>query len=257
MAMGIRNKPYFLLNPDSPKRLILLADHAGREFPPKYGKLGLTQEDLNAERNLLFDVGVRGITTKLSQRLGLTAVLGRYSRLLIDLNRLRKDSGLIPLEAHGKPIPGNTGVSEHELKNRSITFYDPYHKQIDEIIKKRQRVGHQPMLLAIHSYTPAIAFKSVGLKIPKKGIDISLMYLTKKNVLLKAFRTGLARHPDIKRAENIPYDLRKLKTGSIYRHGQLRGLPLLGIEISIERILTNADEAFWTDLLAEMLTPIL
>jgi predicted N-formylglutamate amidohydrolase len=210
-----------------------------------------------------FDYGVKEVTTRLSQLLGVTAVLGRYSRLVIDLNRSINDPGLIPTEAHDKPIPGNLGIDASERTTRRTRFYDPYHSEIDRIIKARRAAREEVMLLDVHSYTPKVGFKAAGIQMPPRGIDISLMHRN-ENPLLQAFRDGLRVHPEIEVGENIPYDLRKLNTGSIIDHGVPLGLSFLAVEISIERLLPTADGSvrpedvsFWVAVLAECVKTVL
>jgi predicted N-formylglutamate amidohydrolase len=74
-----------VLNPTSTKPLLLVCDHASSRFPASVGNLGV---DLAVQRcHLGSDIGARALTVTLAQRLGATAVLQQYSRLVIDCNR--------------------------------------------------------------------------------------------------------------------------------------------------------------------------
>src|SRR5690606_28432034 len=85
--------PFEAIEGDRTKGLVLLADHAGRALPDEYGDLGLPAAEF--DRHIAYDIGVENVTRRLAARLGVPAVMARFSRLLIDPNRGEDDPTLI------------------------------------------------------------------------------------------------------------------------------------------------------------------
>ena len=104
--------PYEIIEGDYDKGMVLLADHAMNLLPAHYGNLGLPQTAFH--RHIAFDIGIEGLTRSLATRLGVPAVLGRFSRLLIDPNRGEDDPTLIMKISDGAIIPGNHPISDEE-----------------------------------------------------------------------------------------------------------------------------------------------
>ena len=76
---------------DSP--LLFLCDHASNALPPAYGRLGLEPELFAT--HIASDIGAAEVTRTLAAQFGAPAILGRWSRLLVDLNRGEDDPTLV------------------------------------------------------------------------------------------------------------------------------------------------------------------
>ena len=112
--------------------LLFLCDHAGNRLPPGYGTLGLDPGLF--ETHIAYDIGAAHATRALAAAFGAPAVLGVFSRLLIDLNRGPDDPTLVMQLSDGSIIPGNRGISAQEVARRTAEFHAPYHQAIaDEI----------------------------------------------------------------------------------------------------------------------------
>ena len=85
-----------LLEPDEPSPVrvlrahgaspfVLTADHAGQCIPRRLGSLGVAAAEL--ERHIAWDIGIAGVTERLSELLDAAAALQTYSRLVVDCNR--------------------------------------------------------------------------------------------------------------------------------------------------------------------------
>jgi predicted N-formylglutamate amidohydrolase len=68
---------------DSP--VLFVCDHASNKLPVEYGGLGLSPELF--ETHIASDIGAADVTRTLAGEFGATAIMARWSRLLIDLNR--------------------------------------------------------------------------------------------------------------------------------------------------------------------------
>jgi predicted N-formylglutamate amidohydrolase len=128
---------------------LFLCDHAGNALPPSYDALGLAPELFRT--HIAYDIGAAEVTRALAAAFGAPAVLGIFSRLLIDLNRGPDDPTLVMKLSDGSIIPGNRGVGAAELENRIARYHAPYHQAIvAEIARLRN-----PPLISLHSFTPA------------------------------------------------------------------------------------------------------
>ncbi|MCL6706595.1 N-formylglutamate amidohydrolase [Pseudomonas sp. R2.Fl] len=218
---------------------MLLADHARNALPAEYGRLGLP--DAAFERHIAFDIGVERLTRLLAARLGVPAVLGCFSRLLIDPNRGEDDPTLIMKISDGAIIPGNHPITEAEWNRRIETYHRPYHHAVDRTIRAvEQTSGRAPLVLSIHSFTPA--WKGV----PRPWHAAVLWDNDDRAVL--PFLAGLREPGDIVVGDNEPYD-GALKGDTMYRHCMRRGIPHALLEVRQDLIGTDAGIAAWADRL--------
>ena len=145
------------------------------------------------------------------------AVLGRWSRLLIDLNRGADDPTLVMELSDGSIIPGNRATDSTEIARRITDFHRPYH---DAIARQIDRLG-APTLLSFHSFTPS--WKS-----RPRPWDVGVLW----------DKDGRLARPLMKRLEeagfvvgdNEPYS-GALEGDTLNLHGTRRGLPHVLIEM--------------------------
>ena len=77
--------PVRVIGENGDSDIFLTADHAGRLIPRALQLLGVAEQEL--DRHIAWDIGIAGVTQRLSDMLRATAVLQTYSRLVIDCNR--------------------------------------------------------------------------------------------------------------------------------------------------------------------------
>src|SRR3954447_5082845 len=99
--------PYTMHRAHGASPFVLIADHAGQKIPARLGDLGLPQVEL--DRHIGWDIGIAGVTEKLSEKLDAFAILQTYSRLVIDCNRPLQAPGSIVVVSDGTRVPGNEG----------------------------------------------------------------------------------------------------------------------------------------------------
>ncbi|MDP2732252.1 MAG: N-formylglutamate amidohydrolase, partial [Hoeflea sp.] len=109
-------QPYEIIPGDPSRSMVILADHAMNRLPDEYGDLGLPAEAFR--RHIAYDIGVEDVTRGICARLGIPAVLGCFSRLLIDPNRGEDDPTLIMKLSDGMVIPANHPLSGEERERR-------------------------------------------------------------------------------------------------------------------------------------------
>jgi predicted N-formylglutamate amidohydrolase len=214
--------------------IILLCDHAENALPEGYGSLGLNPDEFR--RHIAYDIGARSVTERLAGRLGVPAVLTRYSRLLIDCNRGEDDPTLIMRLSDGTIIPGNRVLDPAERDRRIERYYLPYHAAITDLLDRAREAGVVPLLLSVHSFTPA--WKGV----PRPWHAAVLW--DKDPRLAVPLMAALARETGVVVGDNEPYTGR-LKGDTMWRHGTERGLPHAIVEIRQDLIETEVGQELW------------
>jgi predicted N-formylglutamate amidohydrolase len=132
--------------PDAPA--VLSCEHASPRLPQPYSWH-------EADRRLVgthwsYDLGARELTLELAHALSASAVLARFTRLLIDPNRSLDQADLFRASAEGKPVQLNTDLSDAERTRRIERYYNPFHAALDQALAR----SHAPLLFSIHSFTP-------------------------------------------------------------------------------------------------------
>src|SRR5438552_2117917 len=187
--------PVRVLRPAGRADFLLTGDHAGRAIPQRLGALGLP--DSERARHIAWDIGIAGVTERLSEALDATAVLQVYSRLVIDCNRQPGLDSSIPTISELTTIPGNERLSEEEREARRREVFTPYHEQIAGLIEARRAVGRRIVLVAMHSFTPL--FKGVA-----REVEIGILYNRDTrfaHIMLELLRA----EGDLEVGDNQPY----------------------------------------------------
>jgi predicted N-formylglutamate amidohydrolase len=217
--------------------LLLLCDHASNAVPPRYGTLGMARALFAT--HIASDIGAAAVTRALAAHFGAPAVLARWSRLLVDLNRGEDDPTLVMKLSDGSLIPGNARISEAEFAQRIADFHAPYHAAIAAQV---DRLG-LPVIVSVHSFTPVW-------KGWQRPWDVGVLW-DRDARLAHPLIAELARDGFVV-GDNEPYD-GELEGDTLYRHGTMRGLPHVLIEIR-QDLIGDADAA---RAFAARLAPIL
>ena len=233
-------EPFEILDGHAERGLVLLADHATNHLPKRYGSLGLP--DTAFSRHIAYDIGIEALTRRLSARLGVPAVMSRFSRLLIDPNRGEDDPTLIMKISDGAIIPGNHPISAEEWNHRIETFHRPYHDAVSRTIAAVAAAsGKAPLVLSLHSYTPA--WRGIA-----RPWHAAVLWDSDHRVVEPLLR-HLRAPGDILVGDNEPYD-GALKGDTMYRHCMMTGTPHALLEVRQDLIGEEAGIAAWADRLA-------
>jgi predicted N-formylglutamate amidohydrolase len=223
---------------------LFLCDHAARALPPGYGTLGL--EPALFETHIAYDIGAAQVTRALAATFGAPALLGAWSRLLIDLNRGPDDPTLVMKLSDGSIIPGNRHVDDAERAWRIAQFHAPYHQAIAEEIARlgsssrasgsalagegavadprgregRRRIQSLP-IISMHSFTPVW-------KGEQRRWEVGVLW-DQDGRLAKPLMTRLAEAGFVV-GDNEPYS-GALDGDTLNRHGTQTGLPHVLIEM--------------------------
>ena len=212
--------PYHVLNPLSTRPLLLVCDHASCRFPDRLGDMGL---DPFARRcHLAIDIGAGSLTEKLAELTGATAVLAQYSRLVVDCNRQLMDPGAFLEYGDGILVPGNRNLHQDEKDRRAEAIYWPYHRAIDEQLRRLRVAGMTPTFVSIHSFTPVLNGEA-------RPWQIGVLW-DKDRATAEAFIEGY-RAAGYETGDNEPYSGKAPQDYTIDTHAEGAGLPHVGIEI--------------------------
>lgn len=230
---------------------VLLCDHAGREFPAGYGTLGMPAAEM--ERHIAYDIGAAGVTRELAALLGAPAVLGRYSRLLIDLNRGVDDPTLIMRLSDGAIVPGNRHLDDAERAHRVERFYRPYHDAVSSTLTACEAAAispdRRPVIVSMHSFTP------VWKGVPRPW-HVGVLWDAGDGRIAVPLMAALRAEGDLVVGDNEPYR-GHLEGDTLWQHGLKRGAPHVLIEVRQDLIADAAGERAWAARLARVLSGLL
>ncbi len=235
--------PVLLVNENGPSVFFLVCDHAGRAFPRRLGRLGLSEEE--SRRHIAWDIGIGGLGRLLSQRLDAPLVLQNYSRLVIDCNRDPAVPSSIPEVSENTRVPGNCGLGERERECRRAAIFRPYHTAIAAALDQREARGRASVLIALHSFTPI--FKGVP-----RPWHAGVLY-NRDPRLARLLLARLCAEEGLLVGDNEPYRVSDLTDYTIPRHGERRGLPHVEIELRQDLIAESEGETIWAERLARLL----
>lgn len=235
-----------IVNPGGRSDYILVCDHASNAIPPEYGTLGLAREQLR--EHIAWDIGAAAVTRQLAERLDSPAVLSRFSRLVIDPNRMPDDPSLIVTVTHNVAVPGNMSLTPNEARWRKAAYYDAYQATVGDVIAERLAAGRIPVLVSIHSFTPVIE---------KSARPWQIGLLWDRDPRLKdLLYDELSQNPDLVIGDNEPYSGRG-PAGTMELHGMQRGLAHVLIEIRQDLIGNATGAEQWSGLIGSALKAVI
>jgi predicted N-formylglutamate amidohydrolase len=222
--------------------MFFTADHAGRLIPAALGDLGVLEAE--RKRHIAWDIGIAGVTERLSELLDATAVLQTYSRLVIDCNRDPSWPSAMPDISEYTLIPGNRDLTDDAKAARTAAIFTPYHDRISTLLD--QRAHRRSVLIAMHSFTPSFKGES-------RAMQIGLLY-DKDPRLAHILLELLRLEGDLVVGDNAPYALAEDSDYSVPAHGHRRGLPHIEIEIRQDLIAEPEGQQAWARRLARLFT---
>ncbi len=129
--------------------IVLSCEHASARLPPAWPWPESDRRLQNTHWNV--DIGAAEFTREMAELVGATAVLARFTRLLIDPNRVLDSATLFRDSAEGLPIQLNEGLDDEERQRRIDQYYLPFHRAMDRYIGQAQSAN---LLFSVHSFTP-------------------------------------------------------------------------------------------------------
>lgn len=241
--------PVEILEGEGDAPLLVVCDHGGRAVPKALDDLGLAHADLS--RHIAWDIGAAEASRRIARAFGATAVIARYSRLVVDCNRYVWDPASMPETSDGTAVPGNRGLAFQARERRMREIFLPYHeairRRLDELIG---RVARPPLFLSVHSMTPRLS--RGGEARPVFGISFA-----GEARASRLFADAMRRAGAEEVAENVPYALDLGEDYTTPEHALRRGLPYLQVEFRQDLIGDEAGIARWSALVRRALATLL
>jgi predicted N-formylglutamate amidohydrolase len=232
-------------NPEGASPILFISDHAGRAFPRRLGTLGL--EPAALDRHIAWDIGIQGVTARLSDSLDAAYIYQPYSRLVIDCNRRPGSAQSVMEESDGTAIPGNRGLTRGDILAREAEILAPYHACIRRVLDRRRAERRPTVIFCMHSCTPQLT----GDPEPRPW---HIGVIAHKDWRIgDALMALLEAEPDLCVGRNKPYSVSMEMDYTVPVHCEGRGLPYVEIELRQDLIGSEADQKRW----AERLEPIL
>ncbi|ANY20793.1 N-formylglutamate amidohydrolase [Tsuneonella dongtanensis] len=228
-------QPWRHIGPEPRRRgIVLIADHASN-FVPDDIVLGIEPALMND--HIAIDIGVEGVAERMARRHGVPAHVACVSRLVCDLNRDEDDPRVVPASSDGHTIPGNIGA---DLERRLDRFHRPYHHALADWLDH----ADPGLVISLHSFTPAL--KSAPASRPW---EVGILYNTDDRAARHGIR--LFGEAGLTVGDNEPYSGRDLNA-TMNRHAEAHGRAYLGIEVRQDQIDTEAGQARWAALIADV-----
>ena len=216
--------PFEAVNACSRAPFIITAEHAGNRVPAALNGLGLAPDVL--EKHYAYDLGAARIARELSKRLDCFAIVGNYSRLVVDLNREISSSELFARKRFVE-VPGNAEIPPASRAQRINELWRPYHDRIAGKIFDALAAGIVPLFISIHTMSPDLPY------------DLAILY--DKDVRFQNFLRDRFSYimPGLRLGMNEPYDANAVK-GTLSIHAEPYGLPCAEIEFN-QALLGNTE----------------
>jgi predicted N-formylglutamate amidohydrolase len=231
-----------VINSDARGGVILLCDHATNHVPVEYDNLGMAPDEL--KQHIAFDIGAEAVTRKICEMMGVAAVLGPVSRLIIDCNREPDRPSLVPKESDGIHIPANQDMTASAIAARRDAYYYPFHNACEKMINDHLNAEKIPLVIGVHSFTPEMNGE-------KRPWHVGFLW-NEDPRLAQAMIGLLERETDLTVGDNLPYSGKDLYY-TTQRHGADNGLPQTTLEIRQDLIDTDEKTTQWAALLADIL----
>lgn len=222
---------------------LLVCEHASHVIPARLRELGLDAVD--RLRHIAWDIGAADVAKALARRLECPLILQNYSRLVCDCNRAIHQPDFIPRTSDGTVIPGNQALSAEERQRRIEEIYAPFHRQIAQAIETRRQRNQLTWLVAIHSFTPVLGGKA-------RPWDVGVLY-EQPSSLSEAVLAALRSDSALCVGDNEPYSLHEVYSETMHRHGTLRNIPSIEIEVRQDHISERAAAAVWAERIYDVL----
>ncbi len=237
--------PFSIVNPGGSSPFLFIGDHAGNNIPASLGSLGLGRDELC--RHIGWDIGIAALGDLLAVAMDAVFIRQAFSRLVVDCNRHPEAFDAIPPISDNTPVPGNQALTVLDKAARFCAIQEPYQDVIGAEIDRRRRAGQATILIALHSFTPAL--RRGGCSRPWQiGV---LHHLGDTSFALRLLDV-LRDAGDLVVGDNKPYKMDGIDY-TVPRHAYATGIRYAELEIRQDLLLETSDQEAWSRLLAAAL----
>jgi predicted N-formylglutamate amidohydrolase len=225
---------------------VLTCDHASNWVPPVLQSLGLPPEEL--ARHIAWDPGALEVARRLARLLDAPLVYATVSRLVLDVNRDPAHAGSIVTKSEDTLIHGNRELSDQERSRRIRDIYEPYHRELSQVVGWQRGRHAMPQLVAIHSFTPIYR----GQARPWHVGVLSSEDRRLAHPLIELLRSG----GDLTVGDNQPYAPTDGVYHTLSRHSAAGNLRSVMLELRADLVGEPRAQDSWAEKLREMLETI-
>lgn len=235
---------FFTYNEDKNHPLVITVEHAGNSWP-KSEPLGNLPEGWQ-DQHYAYDRGARELAINIGAELGCPVVLGKYSRVLIDLNRIVGAEDIIRPNNDGVDFNMNYVALEEkktvptDLLDRRVTqYYIPYHKKVKDLLEKS---GEGAKHLCVHSYIEKRMTDTDDVHNPW---HVGIQYPHTSPMAMSALQAFRKLKPDKCIGNNQPYNLRNGLPGAISLHAASFGIDTVELEFRDDQLTDQRKANGW------------
>jgi predicted N-formylglutamate amidohydrolase len=219
--------------------VLVTCEHASQRMP--VGWRWPDRDRRLIDTHWAYDLGAAEMARDLADGLGATAVLSRYTRLLVDPNRPEGSPTLFRAHAEGLPVELNTTLLDDVERHRRIErLWRPYHAAID----RELGACSASMLFAIHTFTPLYE----GMR---RTLEIGVLFDREQALATELAEQLAARGHHV--ALNEPYSG---KDGLMYAgetHAEAHGRRAVELEVRQDLAIDPSFRVEFVELLATLL----
>ena len=237
--------PVGVRNGDVVSPFLLICDHAGNAVPKALNNLGLPRSEL--ERHIGIDIGILAVSERLADLLAAPLVFQRYSRLVVECNRLYSSPDSITPVSDGTAITGNAGIDVAARRMRIAEIAEPYHREIALRLDRSAALRIPTILLSMHSFTPSLRARA-----KERPWHVGLCY-DGQSEFSQHVLAVLERPGDVVVGRNEPYGVDMKRDYSVPVHAEARKISYAEFEIRQDLITTAAGQRSWAVRLAGVL----
>lgn len=234
-------------NPQGRSPFLFIGDHAGNVIPSRLGTLGVAPADL--ARHIGWDIGVAALGARLAEAMDAVFIRQTYSRLVIDCNRRPDAADAMPPVSDGTVIPGNTDLSPEACAERIAAVHEPYQQAIGAEIARRRANGRATVVIALHSFTPALAGGA------PRPWHIGVLHDGGDAGFARRLLDLLGRDGSLVVGDNEPYRMDTIDY-TVPRHCYADRVPYAELEVRQDLIGTTDGQRHWATLLADVLSRV-
>jgi predicted N-formylglutamate amidohydrolase len=176
-----------------PLGVVVTSEHASNHVPAAVApRLRIGRAHLLSHRG--FDRGAAEMARALASAIGAPLVLGRVSRLVVDLNRSPGNRNLWSSQARALP---------EEIRDALLRrHHTPHWEQVHALVQRERTAGRRVLHVGVHSFTPVLRGNV-------RTMDVAFLYDPGRAfevAIVEAWREALRRRaPDLVVRRNAPY----------------------------------------------------
>jgi predicted N-formylglutamate amidohydrolase len=141
---------------------VLSCEHASRALPE--GVSPGVSDDVLAS-HVGWDPGALAVAKAIADGTGIPLHAGRWSRLVVDLNRASGSPGAVPASAFGVDVPGNAALSAEERAARLQRFHGPWREELRRSVRRGIEGSGACVHLSVHTFDGSLDARRADLEV--------------------------------------------------------------------------------------------